>query len=192
MKPEDVKLTEKAIERYDYIINPGQGKRIKVDWNSNPWNEWLLEQKKSNLERFIELMDNILENWTDYKVNVIFKSKVKKVNELIIDEFGMVGIFETDRKYDMGSYYYPIPNQNDSQKMLGIDMGYDTKTFLKYYPIKNKIFSLEDINFNYFNKNNILHNTTAIENYLIPLITLRPITDASNKKARELFGGLMD
>ena len=82
------------------------------------------------------------------------------------------------------------------EKKLVFRVGKDN-TFLSVFPIENNHFDIKNIDMEYIGK---LQQSSGVGqfadlkviNYLNGLVKPKPISDNSSKKARDLFGGLMD
>ena len=194
MKAEDVQLTPRLIkhnlEYYTY------GKKVNPVYYEDPSNVKITDKILNSLDTIFGL---------DQRNKKLFEQSIlaKKISFLEIAQTFiksenksaiMVKLFVDDyiRKPGRPIFGVGLAKSNDIDYIVFI--GHREYSFIElYFPIQNKIFDFNDIDLNYIHSTlEKKYDFILVQDYLENLTKPRPIADASSKKARDLFGGLMD
>ena len=194
MKAEDVQLTPRLIkhnlEFYTY------GKKVNPVYYEDPSNVKITDKILNSLDTIFGL---------DQRNKKLFEQSIlaKKISFLEIAQTFiksenksaiMVKLFVDDyiRKSGRPIFGVGLAKSNDIDYIVFI--GHGEYSFIElYFPIQNKIFDFNDIDLNYIHSTlEKKYDFILVQDYLKNLTKPRPISDATSKKAREMFGGLMD
>ncbi len=177
MKPEDVQFTDRMIQRYKSLNGRPKGKN-KL-WNDEDIDAYIKHKKEAY---FINFHGDAIHRIKMLYPELEVSTKTLNIENLMVDY----------HKY--GDSYYNI--------FIGIAECHGIR-FIVFEvgnmgwasAIENKFFKFEDLNIDLIHNNidwsTSIQNSKPIE-YIKKLIKPRPVADASTKKARKLFGGLMD
>ncbi len=174
------------------------------DYTNNDWTKDFLIRVESNMEALAQRSETLPRFMSNIKVeNLLIDFFLEKKSE-------DTPILQKTIRIMLGE----IINKSFGTKFLVVFLNW----YAFIYEIKNKSFTFSDINekifqnavekdvsglsnvgdYDYGKLGEIIKKMTSgkapenIDSYLEKLTKAKPITDSSNKKARELFGGLMD
>jgi len=181
MKWEDVKFTDRLTNLYKDLEGLPHTKEGDL-WDDEYIEGYILDKKHEYLMDFQEFMVN--------RIKVFYPeiySKANQTSEIKIKNLNVDYISKADSRYTIK---VGVAEYN---KIWFI--GFSVGMMMWVAPIQNIFFNFNDLNMEHIH-NNIDINTSiqdsAATKYIKNKIKPRPISDASSKKARDLFGGLMD
>lgn len=182
MNAQDVELTKRAEDYIIYNRYPFLGNDLKWKWhNANDFKAFDSNQTK---EKILYYKEYILKN-----CEMAFDKNY--ITELRAD-FDISQI--RHNPYSVGLWLYAVIVEN--YLFIVFPWEYDNKYKILKTEIKNKVFNLKALDFREIYKHMKDSQYPLVQKelkeYLKYLTRTMPIYDASSKKARELFGGLMD
>ncbi len=184
MNAQDIKLTEDAIKELMWENS-----------ETDQQNTEIIRQAKEEI--FIELKKDIEKTLKNNKITVELKkyqTVTKKFD--ILDAKISCSLYkdlyrdEKDSEIILWIMLSIINIPEDNKKYVVIIIPHQTSALI---PIENLSFNLNELNFNkIFALQKYYNITPDVIKYIKQFTSPRPISDSSGKKARELFGGLMD
>ena len=176
MDAQNIELTEDAVKELLYDLEGNEKTSESVKEVIREAKQQLFSNLKSVTEKKIKKLGHTnTKNWVTTAKD--FQFKEVKVSYL----------FRNNLWLDLA--IVEIPENNI--KFLVVDLPFHTA---ELFPIKNSTFTLSKINFDeifrILGDNKFI--TEALKKHLLKFIEPKPIADSSSKKARDLFGGLMD
>lgn len=183
MKVEDVQFTKELTKLYEDLKGLSRSRAPNDLWDDKLIEEYIFDKKAEYLMEF----EMSIANRIDY-IHPEFgfegrKRGMVKVKDLIVD-------------------YIKEKNGNQYTIKIGtvevdnfIFVGFTVGMMAWVGQVQNKFFKFDDLSMEHIHNNIDLTSSiqdSAATNYIKDKIKPRPIADASSKKARDLFGGLMD